>query len=390
MGGYGRVAIDQPDGWFIATSVRSGWLVCGSFERRKCNIMKFGIIELSQPDKDVETYPYREIHERVTQEIIEAENDGYDYVWIAEHHASDSYGILPDPLTFIAYLPSQTSRINLCSGVMVVPLHNVVRLVENISFVDVLTNGRVAFGIGSGYRDHEFAALGADFENRRAYQAEALEVMMKLFHDRQIDHKGVYLPDFRIDGEYEVLPKSVQEPHPPMYMGAASEESIALAASYGLGLLMSTLTPMQQLAPKSKFYLEESARTPAPYNANPGHGSVGIGRMVYVAETDEQAKQEAGEGVVRHVQSFMGAASSGYLGTISQENKDKYNDAGYDELCEDTIIYGSSETVVEKIKYLEDLTGATSLILHFPPYNSREQNNRVLRRFAEDVIPKFR
>lgn len=352
--------------------------------------MKFGIIELSQPDRDVEIYPYREVHERVTKEIIEADRDGYDYVWIAEHHASTGYGILPDPLVFIAYLASQTERITLCSGVMVVPLHNVVRLVENISFVDILTNGRVAFGIGSGYREHEFDALGADFENRRAYQAEALEVMMKLFHDHHIDHKGVHLPDINITGEYEILPRPVQEPHPPMYMGAASEESIALCARYGLGLLMSTLTPIKQLAPKAKLYTELSQDTEAPYNRNPGHGSIGIGRMLYVAETDAQAKEEAGEAVVRHVHSFTGASTSGYLGTISQENKDKYQAADYEDLCDDTIIYGSAETVIEKIKYMEELTGANSLILHFPPYNSREQNKRVLRRFAEDVIPKFR
>ena len=113
--------------------------------------MKFGIIELSQPDKRRREYPYREVHERVTKEIIEADKDGYDYVWIAEHHASTGYGILPDPLTYIAYLATQTERITLCSGVMVVPLHNVVRLVENISFVDILTNGtngrRPGFGI---------------------------------------------------------------------------------------------------------------------------------------------------------------------------------------------------------------------------------------------------
>jgi alkanesulfonate monooxygenase SsuD/methylene tetrahydromethanopterin reductase-like flavin-dependent oxidoreductase (luciferase family) len=352
--------------------------------------MKFGIIELSQPDKDVEQYPYREVHERVTREVIEADKAGYDYVWIAEHHASTGYGILPDPLIYIAYLASQTERITLCSGVMVVPLHNVVRLVENISFVDILTKGRIAFGIGSGYREHEFAALGADFENRRAYQAEALEVMMSLFHTKKVEHKGVHLPDINITGDYEILPHPIQEPHPPMYMGAASDESITLCARYGLGLLMSTLTPMQQLAPKAQLYRNLSQETKNPYNANPGHSSVGIGRMVYVAETDAQAKEEAGEAVVRHVHSFTGASTSGYLGAISKENKEMYQGSDYEDLCEDTIIYGSPQTVIEKIKYMENLTGADSLILHFPPHNTREQNKRVLRLFADEVIPRFR
>ena len=351
--------------------------------------MKFGIIELSQPDKDVETYPYREVHERVTKEIIEADKDGYDYVWIAEHHASTGYGILPDPLTYIAYLATQTERITLCSGVMVVPLHNVVRLVENISFVDILTNGRMAVGLGSGYREHEFEALGADFENRRAYQAEALDVMMSLFHSKHVRHNGEHLPSFNIEGDYEVLPQPIQQPHPPMYMGAASDESIALCARYGLGLLMSTLTPIAQLAPKSRYYLDQGKATKAPYNENPGHSSVGIGRMVYVAETDAQAKAEAGDAVVRHVHTFTSGSTSGYLGTISKENQDKYQAASYEDLCEDTIIYGSPDTVTDKIRYLEETTGADSLILHFPPHNTREQNKRVLRLFAEEVIPKF-
>ena len=352
--------------------------------------MKFGIIEISQPDKANEIYPYREIHQRVTNEIIHADKMGFDYVWIAEHHASTGYGIMPDPITFIAYLASQTEHITLCSGLMVVPLHNVVRLVENISFVDILTNGRVAFGIGSGYREHEFEALGADFANRRSYQAEALDVMMKLFHDHQIDHKGVHLPDISIMGDYEILPRPIQTPHPPMYMGAASDESIALCARYGLGLLMSTLTPMAQLAPKAKQFTNLCAETESPYNKNPGYGSIGIGRMLYVAETDREAKEQAGEAVLRHVRSFTNSSTSGYLGTISQTNKDTYQESSYEDLCEDTIIYGSPETVIDKIKYMEETTGADSLILHFPPGNSREQNAEVLQRFAEDVIPKFR
>lgn len=352
--------------------------------------MEFGIIEVSQPDKGKESYPYREIHERVTQEIIAADKAGYDYVWIAEHHASDSYGILPDPLTYIAYLASQTKRIKLCSGIMVVPLHNTVRLVENVSFVDILTQGRFAFGIGSGYREHEFEALGAEFDSRRDYQGECLEVMMQLFHEHKITHKGTHLPDFKIDGDYELLPRSIQQPHPPMFMGAASEQSIANCARYGLGLLMSTLTPIKELAPKADYYLEKCAETEDPYNKNPGFQHIGIGRMVYVAETDAQARDEAAESVVKHVHSFSGASTSGYLGTISKDKKAVLNKSDYDDLCEDTILYGSPDTVTEKIRYMQEATNAKSLIIHFPPYNTREQNQRVLDLFAKEVIPNFR
>jgi len=61
----------------------------------------------------------------------------------------------------------------------------------------------------------------------------------------------------------------------------------------------------------------------------------------------------------------------------------------YEDLCEDTIIYGSPDTVSEKIKCMEELTGANQLILHFPLQNTREQNERCMRLFADEVIPRF-
>ncbi len=352
--------------------------------------MKFGIIYLSQPDKDVDAYPYQDIHDRMTEEIIAADKAGYDCAWIAEHHASDNYGILPDPLTFIAYLANLTENIKLASGVMVVPLHNTVRLVEKVSFVDILTKGRFVFGIGSGYREYEFEALGADFENRREFQAEALDVMMRLFNDHQIDHSGKRLPSFKITGDNEVLPRSIQQPHPPMYMGAASEESIALCARYGLGFMTSTLTPIKELVPKTELYLRLCDETESPYDQNPGHREIGIGRMVYVAETDAQAEEESAEAVVRHIETFTGASSSGYLGTISDSDKEKYSKSSYDDFCEDTILHGSPATVIEKIHYMKDATRATSMILHFPPYYSREQTRRTIDLFAERVMPVFK
>ena len=104
----------------------------------------------------------------------------------------------------------------------------------------------------------------------------------------------------------------------------------------------------------------------------------------------KKAKEDAAESVCNHVDSFTGAASSGYLGKVSDASQEELHGADYEKLREDTIIYGSPESVIEKIKYMEEVTGADSLILHFPPYNSREQNARVLAQFAEDVIPKFR
>ena len=132
--------------------------------------MEVGILLTSHPDPKSEPYPHQAIHERVTREILEAEALGFDSVWIAEHHFSSTYGILPDPFAYLAYLAAKTTRIKLGAGVMVVPLHHPMRIVENAAFIDILSNGRFQLGLGSGYRPYEFEAMScAEKSNRKPF-----------------------------------------------------------------------------------------------------------------------------------------------------------------------------------------------------------------------------
>ena len=167
--------------------------------------MKFGILFVSHPDTTAEPYPHRDVHARVTREVKEADRLGYDTAWIAEHHFSNAYGILPDPFAYIAYLAPQTERIKLGTAVMTLPLHNPLRIVENAAFVDILTNGRFIMGLGSGYRPYEFEGFGVNFETRHDKQEEALSVVLEALHTRKIRHDGVY---YRHDvtGDYEIFP----------------------------------------------------------------------------------------------------------------------------------------------------------------------------------------
>ena len=100
--------------------------------------MKIGLLLTSHPDPATSPYPHQSIHARVTDEVLTAEEHGFDSVWIAEHHFSNQYGILPDPFSYLCYLAAKTSRIKLGAAVMVVPLHHPLRIVENAAFVDIL------------------------------------------------------------------------------------------------------------------------------------------------------------------------------------------------------------------------------------------------------------
>ena len=141
--------------------------------------MKIGILYTSHPDPATEPHPYHAVHARTTREVLEAEALGFDSIWIAEHHFSNKYGILPDPFSYLCYLAALTKRIKLCAGVMVVPLHHPMRIVENAAFIDILSNGRFQLGLGSGYRPYEFEGLGVDYEARRDMQEEAIPLILK-------------------------------------------------------------------------------------------------------------------------------------------------------------------------------------------------------------------
>ena len=129
--------------------------------------MEFGILFTSHPNHATEPYPHRAVHARVTAEIQAADRLGYDTAWVAEHHFSNQYGIMPDVFTYMGYLAARTSRIRLGTAVVTLPLYDPIRVVENMAFVDILSGGRVVLGLGSGYRPYEFEGFGRDFESRR-------------------------------------------------------------------------------------------------------------------------------------------------------------------------------------------------------------------------------
>ena len=174
--------------------------------------MKFGILFTSHPNIDTEPYPHRDVHARVTSEIIEADRLGYDTAWIAEHHFSNQYGIMPDPFAYMGYLSAKTEQIRLGTAVMTVPLYNPVRIAENMAFIDILSGGRITLGLGSGYRPYEFEGFGVPFDERRDIQEEAIPLVLDAMHGKALDHAGRYYRT-QVTGDYEMFPVSVQRPH---------------------------------------------------------------------------------------------------------------------------------------------------------------------------------
>ena len=345
--------------------------------------MEFGILFTSHPNTEAEPYPHRGVHARVTAQIVRADEIGFDYAWVAEHHFSNEYGIMPDVFVYAAYLAAQTKRIKLGTAVVTLPLANPLRVAENAAFLDILSNGRFVLGLGSGYRQYEFEGFGIDFEGRRDIQEEAVPVLLDLLHNKRITHKGKHFTAM-VDGEYELFPHSIQQPHPPIFLAGATERSIAVAARYGFGLMLSSWTPFAGLAKQVAHYRKTLDETPEKWRRNGSRGPVDVARWVYVAETDAKAKRESEEGIMKNLHHFSSGHTSGYLGTVASAGGD------YDSMTKDIILHGSPATVVEKVQILRDQVGADSVMLHYPPWYGQQKALASLELFASEVIPKFK
>lgn len=177
------------------------------------------------------------------------ETRGFDSVWVAEHVVLfDDYasqypyaengkfpgggdsGLL-EPLTALAYIAATTTTLRLGTGICLVGQRNPVYTAKQVADVDVLSGGRVDFGVGIGWLREEFDAVAMPFEKRAARSDEHLEVMKALWTQEQSSYEGQYyqLPQCRM------YPKPVQQPHPPIHVGGESDGALRRVARHGQG-----------------------------------------------------------------------------------------------------------------------------------------------------------
>jgi alkanesulfonate monooxygenase SsuD/methylene tetrahydromethanopterin reductase-like flavin-dependent oxidoreductase (luciferase family) len=161
-----------------------------------------------------------------------AEDLGFDSIWPAEHHFTE-YGYCASPALSLAAIAAQTRRIRLGTGVVVLPLNHPLRVAEDYAFLDHLSDGRVDLGVGRGYQPLEFQRYGVEQTTTREQFDEALQVIRQAWTDGQVDFAGRH---FHFDG-VPIRPRPVQQPHPPIWMAALSQETFELAGRYGLNTL---------------------------------------------------------------------------------------------------------------------------------------------------------
>lgn len=174
--------------------------------------------------------PFERLYAQSLDQIVEAERLGFDSVWITEHHFCDD-GYTPSPLVMAAAIGARTRRMRLGTNLMILPLHNPVRIAEDAATLSLLTGGRFDLGVGIGYRELEFREFGRELKQRPSLVEEAIAIIRKAWAGERINFEG---KRFKV-GDLRITP--VPEHPPKIFLGGMVEPAIDRAARIADGFL---------------------------------------------------------------------------------------------------------------------------------------------------------
>jgi len=247
--------------------------------------MKFGVFDhLDRRDEPLDEF----YDDRLKMVAAYEAADFYAY-HIAEHHATP-LGMTPSPNLFLALVARETSRIRLGPLVYLLPLYHPLRLIEEICMIDQLSAGRLDVGVGRGVSPYEVGAYNVNLDDRAEMFEESLGVLIKGLSGERLSHDGkhYHVPDT------PMVMRPIQRPYPPLWYGGANESGARFSAAHGMNFttLGSTERVKGLIASYSEIWREtegEPLREASPVKTP----LIGVGRHIFVAETDEEARRLA-------------------------------------------------------------------------------------------------
>jgi alkanesulfonate monooxygenase SsuD/methylene tetrahydromethanopterin reductase-like flavin-dependent oxidoreductase (luciferase family) len=339
-------------------------------------------------------YRHADIIHRELEQVEWTEELGFDEVWFTEHHFID-YGLSVDPSSLAAAAASRTRRVRIGLAAAILPFHHPLRLAEQMALVDIISNGRLDVGVGRGNRPAEFAGYRVpQVENRERFE-ETVEILRLAWTQERFSFHGRF---FEFD-DVRVIPKPIQQPHPPLYQVCVSKDGIENTALRGWPMLNSVLTgPVDQLIANRDTYLvtlQKTGRSEAEIAALLGRW--GVSRQIYVADTDAQALAEAKEAELWYQESFRRFVvperiedAHPSLQPGFRAMADKLARVTWEDLVRETLAFGSPETVARHIAYMREL--GVGQVLCWMNFGGLPQDKirRSMELFAREVMPRFR
>jgi alkanesulfonate monooxygenase SsuD/methylene tetrahydromethanopterin reductase-like flavin-dependent oxidoreductase (luciferase family) len=314
--------------------------------------------------------------------ICAAEAVGFHGLFLVEHHFMGT-GQISSSLSLLAYLAAKTSKIRLGTGVVVLPWHNPVLVAEQLATVDQLSNGRLDFGMGKGYRPNEFACFRISPEEAaRRYEETQAFLRRAWSSTERFDHRG----EFWSFDNVVIDPPTVQKPHPPLWVGATSRESIERAGRDGMNLLLDQLTTAEVIGQRINWYraaVEARGGTFDPM-------SVGVTRAMRLVdnEADWREAHQQRAALLKVLKQAAGPRPAGPApvapaaqGPNPQQLK-TFADSSL--TVDEAALIGYPHEVLEKLRVLKS-HGVDYVLLA-----DGSCSHETLQIFAKELMPKFK
>lgn len=332
--------------------------------------------DLGAPD------PFRETFDLA----VIAEECGFDTVTVGHHHFMP--GNMSDPLTFLAAVAARTSSVRVGTGIFQLPIHNPVRVAEQVTTIDQLSGGRVTLGVGMGWWPLEYDVHGSNFRERGARMEEALTILKLVWNEENTSFDG----RFNSFPELTVHPRPLQQPNPPLWVAGVAPAAVDRAARLGDAWICG---PVQSLAAALRCL--DIYRPACAALAKPDDWI--LRRYAWVGESDEQVRTEVlpqyVDGLMAHWRESAEEAEELELFA----RLDSGESISAEDIAADRLLWGNPERVINQIRSYEATTNCTHVHAAFgaglpadtgqASLGTFDEIAAMIRLFGREVIPAF-
>lgn len=306
--------------------------------------------------------------------IVEAaQRNDFTYIAIGQHFL---YGDLRwlQPVPLLARLAADVDRhVKLVTQIMIAPLYHPVMLAEEIATLDVVTEGRLVFGVGLGYRAEEFDYLGVPYKQRAGRFDECLELLTRLWTEDEVTFRGKH---FQLEGVKPHL-RPVQKPYPPLWIGAHSLRGAIRAGKYGDAYACPPETPVPEIVERYSVVAEGFAARGKAFGPQP------LRRNVLVADTYEEAIVEYARVAQGRYLTYAARGLDVMAGTNMEED--------FAAAVAGHAVVGTPEQVTAKLTELVTTLPVDPLLVRPQwPTMSADETIAAIDRLGKDVVPAIR
>ena len=350
--------------------------------------MKFGIFyehQLPRPWKEDSEY---RLFQQSLDQIELADQLGFDYAWEVEHHFLEEYSHSSAPEVFLAAASQRTKNIRLGHGIVQLTTNHPARVAERVATLDLLSHGRVEFGIGEGSSVTELHPFDRRFRDKRAVWEDAVRCILPMFQKEGWEYHGEYF-DFPLRN---VLPKPLQKPHPPLWVACSQFETIEMVARRGMGVLsFQFISADMAHAWVNSYYNNFTKRQEllADYATNP---NIAVVSQFMCADSDDEALEKSdGSSFFQFSLIFYNRHGPIVPGSISlwdEYQKWRETEEGQ-RMRRNRGLIGSPESLRERLKKFEESHVDQVILINQAGNNSHEDICQSLEIFAREVMPEF-